>query len=110
MKKHLLKKEWEAYIQDYKNSGLSKAAWCQKQNLPVHQLYYWLKKLSSQTEDQDKNERANWISMNVPVIEEEIHATIRIHIQEATIELDVPFTPQVLLQVMQTVKQQCYQK
>ncbi|WJE23167.1 hypothetical protein [Bacillus cereus] len=44
--------------------------------------------------------------MNVPVVEENIHATIRIHIQEATIELDVPFTPQVLLQVMQVVKQQ----
>ncbi|MFU2012114.1 IS66 family insertion sequence element accessory protein TnpA [Bacillus pseudomycoides] len=35
-----------AYIQDYKNSGLSKATWCQKQHLPVHRLYYWLKKFS----------------------------------------------------------------
>ncbi|WP_240517721.1 hypothetical protein [Bacillus pseudomycoides] len=48
----------------------------------------------------------DWLSMNVPVIEEKIRATIRIHMKEATIELDVPFTPQVLLQVMQTVKQQ----
>ncbi|WP_242273669.1 hypothetical protein [Bacillus cereus group sp. BfR-BA-01310] len=48
----------------------------------------------------------NWISLNVSVVEENIHATIRIHMQEATIELDVPFTPQVLLQVMQTMKQQ----
>ncbi|MED1412497.1 MULTISPECIES: hypothetical protein [Bacillus] len=30
MEKHLLKKEWEVYIQDYKNSGLSKVAWCKK--------------------------------------------------------------------------------
>ncbi|WP_433775105.1 IS66 family insertion sequence element accessory protein TnpA [Bacillus wiedmannii] len=30
MGKHLLEKEWEAYIQDYKNSGLSKVAWCKK--------------------------------------------------------------------------------
>ncbi|MEY8348163.1 hypothetical protein AALF16_07555 [Bacillus cereus] len=36
MKRHLLKKEWETYIQDYKNSGLSKGVWCQKQNLPAH--------------------------------------------------------------------------
>lgn len=42
--------------------------------------------------------------MNVPVIEENIHATIRIRIQETTIELDIPFIPQVLLQVMQEVK------
>ncbi|MED1412496.1 MULTISPECIES: hypothetical protein [Bacillus] len=65
-----------------------------------------MKKLSPQTEDQNKKERVDWISMNAPVVEENIHVTIRIHIQEATIELDVPFTPQVLLQVIQTVKQQ----
>ncbi|WP_242480010.1 hypothetical protein [Bacillus cereus group sp. N21] len=65
-----------------------------------------VEKISPETEEQNKNERVNWISMNVPVVEENIHATIRIHIQEATIELDVPFTPQVLLQVMQAVKQQ----
>lgn len=32
MEKHLLKKEWEAYIQDYKNSGVSKVAWFEKKN------------------------------------------------------------------------------
>jgi transposase len=37
------------------------------------------------------NDRANWIAMNVPFIEE-IHATIRIHMKEATIELDVPWS------------------
>ncbi|WP_422851262.1 IS66 family insertion sequence element accessory protein TnpA [Bacillus cereus] len=46
MKRHLLKKEWETYIQDHRNSELSKTVWCQKQNLPVHRLYYWLEKLS----------------------------------------------------------------
>nr|WP_262983543.1 hypothetical protein [Bacillus wiedmannii] len=44
--------------------------------------------------------------MNVPDVEENIHATIRIHMQEATIELDVPFIPQVLSKVIQAVKQQ----
>ncbi|WP_442752203.1 IS66 family insertion sequence element accessory protein TnpA [Bacillus toyonensis] len=27
-------------MQQNQNSGLSKVSWCQKQNLPVHQLYY----------------------------------------------------------------------
>lgn len=44
--------------------------------------------------------------MNVPDVEENTHATILIHMQEATIELDVPFTPQVLSKVIQAVKQQ----
>lgn len=30
-------------------------------------LYYWLKKLSPETEDQNKNERVNWISIHVSV-------------------------------------------
>ncbi|RAN86501.1 hypothetical protein B5P41_28825 [Bacillus sp. SRB_28] len=55
---------------------LQQNPWCQKQNLPVHRLYYWLNKLSPETEDQNKNERVNWISMNVPVVEENIHDTI----------------------------------
>ncbi|WP_243526795.1 hypothetical protein [Bacillus pseudomycoides] len=63
-----------------------------------------MKKLSPQTEDQNKNERVDWISMNVPVVEEKIRATIRIYMKEATIELDMPFTPQVLLQVMQSTE------
>ncbi|OEH94427.1 IS66 family insertion sequence element accessory protein TnpA [Bacillus solimangrovi] len=105
MKKQRIEKEWEAYILDFKESGLSKAAWCQKQNLPVHRLYYWLKKLSPETEEPNKNKSANWIPMSVPTIEEEINTTIRIHMNEVTIELDGPFTSQVLLQVMQSVKE-----
>lgn len=104
MTKQLIKKEWEAHIQDFKESGLSKAAWCQKQNLPVHRLYYWLKKLSPQVKDPNESKRTKWISMNVPPIEEKIHTNIRIHFKEATIEIDAPFTPHKLLQVMQTVK------
>ncbi|WP_412676076.1 IS66 family insertion sequence element accessory protein TnpA [Bacillus paramycoides] len=59
MNRHLFKKEWETYIQDYKNSGLSKVSWCQKQNLSVHQFILLVEKLSPETEDQNKNERVN---------------------------------------------------
>nr|WP_236699084.1 hypothetical protein [Bacillus anthracis] len=60
-----------------------------------------MKKLSPETEEKNKIERVNWISMNVPVMEENIYATIRNYMQEATIELDVPFTPQVMQAVEQ---------
>lgn len=76
MKKRLIKKEWEDHIQDFKESGLSKAAWCQKQNLPVHRLYYWLKKLSPQADSPTESKRTKWVSVNIPPIEETIHTTI----------------------------------
>ncbi|WP_442853649.1 IS66 family insertion sequence element accessory protein TnpA [Bacillus sp. LK2] len=46
-------------MQDYKNSGLSKVSWCQKQNLSVHQFILLVEKLSPETEVQNKNERVN---------------------------------------------------
>ncbi|EEL22247.1 Uncharacterized protein BC141101_02489 [Bacillus toyonensis] len=30
----------------------------------------------------------NWISLNAPVVEGDIHATILIHMQEATMKID----------------------
>lgn len=30
----------------------------------------------------------NWISLNAPVVEGDIHATILIHLQEATMNID----------------------
>jgi hypothetical protein len=56
------------------------------------------------SERSNESKRTKWISMNVPTIEEKIHINIRIHFKEATIEIDAPFTPHKLLQVMQTVK------
>ncbi|MBJ7985471.1 MULTISPECIES: hypothetical protein [Bacillus] len=44
--------------------------------------------LSPETEDQNKNEHMDWISLDVLVVEENIHATILIHMQEATINID----------------------
>ena len=55
MKRHRLKKEWETYIQDYKIADYQRFP-VSKQNLPVHRLYYWLHKLSSETENQNKIE------------------------------------------------------
>ncbi len=53
----------------------------------------------------NESKRTKWISMNDPPIEEKIYTNIRIHFKEATIEINAPFTPNMLLQVMQTVKQ-----
>lgn len=50
-------------------------------------LFIFLNQLLS-PETENKNEHVNWISLNVSVVEENIHATIRIHMQEATIDID----------------------
>ena len=39
---------WEERIRSFLASGLSRRAWCQEQNLPEHQLGYWVRKLQPQ--------------------------------------------------------------
>ena len=41
-----LRDQWMARIEDWKNSGLSRSAWCKQENIADHQFYYWKKLLS----------------------------------------------------------------
>jgi hypothetical protein len=43
-----LRDKWIARIEDWKNSGLSRTAWCKRENLADHQFYYWKKLLSDE--------------------------------------------------------------
>jgi len=41
------KREWEAHIFEWKQSGMKMAAWCRENGLKASALRYWNKKLSS---------------------------------------------------------------
>ncbi|MGM0882959.1 MAG: IS66 family insertion sequence element accessory protein TnpA [Bacillota bacterium] len=38
--------EWTERIANYQSSGLTMAAWCAEHHVTLHQLKYWLRKLS----------------------------------------------------------------
>lgn len=42
------KEEWQKRIEEYKQSGLSKSAWCKIRSIPHSTLQYQLDKLKSQ--------------------------------------------------------------
>ncbi|MFC4557313.1 hypothetical protein ACFO3D_03710 [Virgibacillus kekensis] len=46
--KHL---EWETRMDQWCESGLSMAAWCRKENINIHQMYYWKRKFDQQTDN-----------------------------------------------------------
>ncbi|NEW09360.1 hypothetical protein GK047_25790 [Paenibacillus sp. SYP-B3998] len=37
---------WTTRITDFKSSGLTMSTWCDAHNQTIHQLKYWLRKLS----------------------------------------------------------------
>lgn len=49
MKKDLEKEQaWKEKLENYKNSGLSYAQWCKKNNEKLHVFKYWQQKLKKQ--------------------------------------------------------------
>jgi hypothetical protein len=43
----ITQKQNAALVQGFKNSGMSTAAWCQKQNVSYHTFNGWLRRISS---------------------------------------------------------------
>jgi hypothetical protein len=39
---------WQQRIQDWKASGLSQKAWCQREQLPLSSLGYWRRRLRAE--------------------------------------------------------------
>lgn len=46
-RKCLPQRQWEAHVQAYRRSGLSRAEYCRRQNISYHALTYWQRKLSA---------------------------------------------------------------
>ena len=42
----LPQRQWQAHVQAFRRSGLSRAEYCRRQNISYHALGYWQRKLS----------------------------------------------------------------
>lgn len=96
---------WQSRIQAFHASGeASAAAWCAKENVPVHSMYHWLRKSRTET----KIQPAQWL----PVVLEEstTPATIPITIKYngLTIECPVDFEETTLRKILQVVQHHVY--
>ena len=45
-KRSLPRRQWQAHVQTFRRSGLSRAEYCRRQNISYHALAYWQRKLS----------------------------------------------------------------
>lgn len=82
---------WQKIIDYYKTSGLTQKIFCQNQNIKIHTLHYWLRKLSDKPMDDE-----GFISFSPSRLDPSIsiqigHAKITLNINEVSsllLELD----------------------
>src|SRR5690625_6159224 len=79
--------EWEARIQEWKESGLSKAKWCRENGYKEHQLYYWLEKMDKPDSDNiQMMANANFLPVEVTDERNDPKGSIFIHINHVSVD------------------------
>lgn len=58
-----LQQEWEQRLKEFHASGQTATAWCAANNVNLHQLWCWPRKLRAQRREDTKN--VQWLSVNV---------------------------------------------
>lgn len=87
---------WQERIQAFQYSGLSRRAWCLEQNLPEHQLGYWIRKL--QPKEEMSNQR--WVGIEPSSLSE---TGVSIQVGDVVLDVKRGFDHQFLADVVRTL-------
>ena len=105
MEKTELHKEWERRIAVFKASGQTQANWCAANDLKVHQLKYWLKRIEGSKSTNETT--SQWASITIDEASDELSETLQIKVGQAAIEVKPGFTPSFLADVVRTLTTLC---
>lgn len=105
MTKSELRKEWETRIGEFKDSGQSGAAWCAENNVNVHQFYYWMRRFK--TSESTEAQSSKWLSLEVSNQVQETTNNLLVRVGEVTIEVKPGYNPELLLNVIRTIRTLC---
>ena len=96
-----LRELWAERIEDFRASGLSQRAWCRKHGLRPNQLWYWLRKFETET---NQPQNGIWIQLDslAPT-----GSGVVLRIGNVALEVQRGFDPQVLTEVIRSLLNVC---
>lgn len=101
MSKTELQEEWERRVDIFLESGQTQTKWCEDNDLGVHQLKYWLKKLGkSKPRSQSTTQ---WLPVALEKPTQDNNETLLIKIGETSIEVKPGFNSTFLADVVRTL-------
>ena len=103
--------EWKVLIKDFKESGLSKKKWCEKNGVKDYHLKYWLDKYQDiiENENEINTNSPIWIPINLEIDNEVKNndKSIIIKFKNCSVEVINDFDKNHLLEVLKVVNQLC---
>ncbi|WP_018665036.1 IS66 family insertion sequence element accessory protein TnpA [Heyndrickxia acidiproducens] len=100
-----LRKQWELRIAAFRSSGLTQAKWCEANQLKLHQLKYWLKRIevpSSKT-----NSAPSFAPLLIEEPKQSDQDTLQVKIGNISIEVKPGFDPSLFADVVKVLKTVC---
>lgn len=94
------KEQWRERIRDYRDSGLTMRAWCAARGFTFNQLKYWLRKLSSEPQNQTTT---TWVTVVPTAKPSSTAATLVVRVGGASIDIHPGFDPSLLGEVVQAL-------
>ncbi|MCH4826778.1 IS66 family insertion sequence element accessory protein TnpA [Planococcus halocryophilus] len=91
---------WTGQISEYRQSGEPLVQWCEKNDIKIHTMKYWLRKQSPVSK---KSQETAWVSC---LVEEPLsETTLTLKIKNVEIEVMSGFQDELLLKVLRTLNQ-----
>jgi len=98
---------WAARIGDYRASGERVAAWCERNEVTPHQLYYWMRKLRKAERQVPPASEQKWVALSLEESSTSEAPPIVIKIGAVTVEVQAGFDPSAFAAVVRTLKTLC---
>ena len=99
-----LQKQWRERIADYRNSGLTAAAWCERNDCSIARLQYWIAKFKRANK---KSDETKWAKIEIVDAHLATRSSISIYVGTARIEVNAGFEAGLLEDVLRSAVRAC---
>jgi hypothetical protein len=101
--------QWTDRIANFKCSGLTMSTWCTAQDLSIHKLKYWLRKINPNVKPSSRTPSVNWLPLTTSQPEPALpHATpLVVRVGHVGIEVHSDFDATLLRQIVRALEVPC---
>ncbi|WP_277680126.1 IS66 family insertion sequence element accessory protein TnpA [Gracilibacillus dipsosauri] len=92
--------EWQSRMDQWRESGLSIAAWCRQENIHTHQMYYWKRRFDQQSASPSA---IDWLEISTSA-NNDTDASLVIKIDKLVVEVKPHIDRQLLSDVLHLLK------
>lgn len=97
-------KQWRQHVESYRSSGLTRKAYCERNQIKESTFGYWCKKMKRTEQGLDKCLEPMWIPLQVS---EERSSGINIRFGNITLEIKPGFDKTLLVELLRTIGALC---